>query len=72
MKVYALFHNWVDIYAYSLSHTNPFHQDLLGIYDTKEKAEQEAKNRGMILDQANTFLSNQTENMASIKEYEVE
>lgn len=72
MKVYALFHNWVDIYAYSLSHTNPFYQDLLGIYDTKEKAEQEAKNRGMTLDQSNTFLSNQTENMASIKEYEVE
>lgn len=68
MKVYVLIHHWVDLSAYNVYGTIPFHDDFVGVYSTKEKAEAVAISLGYSLD-TTSFASQ--DNCASIKEFDV-
>ena len=70
MKVFALFDDWVDIYALGEYGTDPFHEDLLGVFTTREKAEEEAKKRGLSL--VKRRYSNEEGKFGIIKEIEVQ
>lgn len=50
MTVYVLFHSQIDGYAYNCFGTDPFHRDLIGIYDSREKAEQAAIEHKLSID----------------------
>lgn len=69
MKVYALFHDWVDLYAYNEYGADPFHKDLIGLFSSKESAEKEALNRGMIINPRR--YANENGEFAVIEEIEV-
>lgn len=69
MKVYALIDTWVDGYAYNEYGTQPFHDDLVDIYDSREKAEKAAIEKGFTLEPRQ--YSNQDGKFCEIREIEV-
>ena len=66
MKVYALIDTWVDFYALTEYGTQPFHEDLIDIYDSREKA---AIEKGFTLEPRQ--YSNQDGKFCEIREIEV-
>lgn len=70
MKVFGLFNDRVDIFALGEYGTDPFHMDLLGLFNTREKAEKEARQRGLSLIQRR--YANEDGKFGIIKEIEVQ